>query len=150
VRHEVDKEKLSAFMDAVGNVNNFDLAQFPGGDLVEKGLLDLQRHSYSEEALLVLVARPRLMALGFDVPSPVDVVEPYEHALYSLIEERLPNSAHSPYNALNSAHCQLRELLRRLIRPHPCVGERLTVVTAGEQLSTLMRKIETRGMTTPL
>jgi len=77
-----------------------DLRKYPGGDLVAQGLDDLSRHLYSEEALLVLVAGPRLTGLGFSIPVVDDVPEPYEHALYSLIEAESPKRAHAAYNAL--------------------------------------------------
>jgi len=77
-----------------------DLSIYPGGDLVAKGLADLSRRVYSQEALLVLVAGPRLTGLGFSIPIPPEVPEPYEHALYSLIEAENPGGAHAAYNAL--------------------------------------------------
>lgn len=77
-----------------------DLSAFPGGDIVAKGLADLTEGSCTEEALLVLIAGPRLASLGFTIPVPSNVVPPYEDALYDAIETRLPNGAHSAYNAL--------------------------------------------------
>jgi hypothetical protein len=74
-------------------------ALLPGEDLVTQGLADLAKGILSESALLVLVAGPRLRGLGIEVPEwPLD--QPYEHALYSLIEERLGAGAHSHYNSL--------------------------------------------------
>lgn len=77
-----------------------DLSQFPGGDLVMKGLADLAKNALSNEALLVLVASPRLSNLGIEVPKRSDVPLPYEHALYSALEARNPKGAHNAYNAL--------------------------------------------------
>jgi len=77
-----------------------NLAMFPGGDLVGKGLADLQNHVCSEEALLVLIASPRLARLGLTIQAPRDFPLPYEHALYSAIERRSPTGAHAAYNAL--------------------------------------------------
>jgi hypothetical protein len=77
---------------------SFDL--YPGGELVEKGLRDLEAASMSEEGLLLLVARPRLTALGIAVPVFPATAEPYEHALFSAIEERVPGGALETYNAL--------------------------------------------------
>lgn len=77
-----------------------NLADFPGGDLVAKGLSDLERGIRSEEAMLVLIAKPRLTGLGFSVPEALGAPEPYEHALYDLLRERNPQGAHSAYNAL--------------------------------------------------
>jgi hypothetical protein len=71
----------------------------PGEDLVTEGLADLARGILSECALLVLVAGPRLRGLGIQVPE-WSLEEPFEHALYSRIEERLGSGAHSYYNSL--------------------------------------------------
>jgi len=91
-------------------------ALLPGEDLVRQGLADLSKGVLSESALLVLVAGPRLRGLGIQVPEwPLN--EPYEHALYSLIEERLGTGAHSYYNSLlrrivSYAHALEREQSR--------------------------------------
>jgi hypothetical protein len=91
-------------------------ALLPGEDLVTQGLADLAKGILSESALLVLVAGPRLRGLGIEVPQwPLD--EPFEHALYSLIEERLGTAAHSYYNSLirrivSYAHALEREQSR--------------------------------------
>ena len=76
-----------------------DEALLPGADLVTQGLADLAKGILSESALLVLVAGPRLRALEIDVPQ-WSLDKPFEHALYSLIEERLGTAAHSYYNSL--------------------------------------------------
>jgi hypothetical protein len=73
---------------------------YPGGDLVAKGLQDLRNATLTEEALLVLIARPRLAALGIDVPERADLTRPLEHRLFDALESRLGNGAHSAYNAL--------------------------------------------------
>ena len=77
-----------------------DLSIFPGGDLVAKGLQDLDAGIVSTEALLVLSAKSRLEGLGFTVALPRGIPLPYEHALYEQLEQSHPNSAHSEYNAL--------------------------------------------------
>jgi hypothetical protein len=88
----------------------------PGEDLVIQGLADLAKGVLSESALLVLVAGTRLRGLGIQVPE-WKLSEPYEHALYSLIEERLGTGAHSYYNSLlrrivSYAHALEREQSR--------------------------------------
>jgi hypothetical protein len=88
----------------------------PGEDLVTQGLADLAKSILSESALLVLVAGPRLRGLGIEVPEP-PLDKPYEHELYSLIEERLGTGAHSYYNSLirrivSYAHALEREQSR--------------------------------------
>ena len=87
----------------------------PGGDLVEKGLRDLERGEETVEALLVSIAAPRLLAAGLRVPTPSRPVAEPEHRLYEKLAESEPDSAHSRYNAL----------LRRLTsfeRALECVG----------------------------
>jgi len=79
-----------------------DLDGFPGGFLVHKGLDDLARGKKSEEALLVMIAAPKFRTLGLDVPVLPDVPLPYEHALFSMLEERVPERAHQVYNDLIS------------------------------------------------
>jgi hypothetical protein len=74
-------------------------ALLPGEELVEQGLKDLSAGRITEEALLVLIASPRLEKLGISIPH-VAVAEPYEHQLYNLLSKRLGNSAHSHYNSL--------------------------------------------------
>ena len=71
----------------------------PGEDLVEQGLADLAENRMTECALLVLIASPRLKGLGMDIPER-SFPKPYEHALYTLLEERLGAGAHSYYNSL--------------------------------------------------
>lgn len=78
-----------------------DLSIYPGGDLVAKGLADLADDRLSEEALLLLVAGPRLRDLGFEIPLRADLPRPIEHTLYSEIENRMPGGgAHLIYNSL--------------------------------------------------
>jgi hypothetical protein len=90
--------------------------RLPGEDLVAQGLADLAKGILTESSLLVLVAGPRLRRLGIEVPERT-LGEPYEHALYSLIEERLDAGAHSYYNSLlrridSYAHALEREQSR--------------------------------------
>lgn len=96
-----------------------DLKSFPGGELVEKGLVGLAANAVTEEALLVLVAGPRLRWLGFTVPEPFAKVEPYEHTLYSLIAERESRGAHSAYNALLRRMASFTDTYAAHLRRHP-------------------------------
>ena len=73
------------------------LERFPGGDLVGKGLRDLERRRESIEALLVSIAAPRLRDAGLPVTRPIPDAE---HRLYEKLAEDDPDSAHSRYNAL--------------------------------------------------
>ena len=95
-------------------------ALLPGEDLVRQGLTDLGKGILSESSLLILVAGPRLRGLGVEVPE-WSLNEPYEHALYSLLEERLGTGAHSYYNSLirrivSYAHALEREQSRATIQ----------------------------------
>ena len=71
----------------------------PGSHLVVKGIIDLQNSIKSEESLLVLIASPRLRALGFDVPE-LSIQRPVEHQLYQMIEINKKEGSHSYYNSL--------------------------------------------------
>ena len=68
-------------------------------ELVEQGLADLARDQISDLALLVLIAGPRLKRLGIAIPER-SFPRPYEHQLYTRLEERLGVGAHSHYNGL--------------------------------------------------
>ena len=74
-------------------------ALLPGEELVQRGLADLGQGRITECSLLVMVASPRLKRLGIPIPH-VTFPRPYEHELYSLLEERLGAAAHSYYNSL--------------------------------------------------
>jgi hypothetical protein len=77
-----------------------DLSTLPGADLVLRGLDDLQNGTYTEYALLVLAAGPRLRGLGFEIPEKPNPMEPYEHQLYEMLERTHGDSAYSRYNSL--------------------------------------------------
>jgi hypothetical protein len=72
-------------------------AELPGADLVARGIADLERGVESVESLLVSIGAPRLIQLGFELPSPFPLAE---KRLYARLAEREPDSAHSRYNAL--------------------------------------------------
>jgi len=84
--------------DLNGEVRPLD--QYPGGDLVAKGISDLRQQICSEEALLVSIARPRLLRLGLSIPELVGTKPPFEHALYEAVEKRMVEGAHGAYTAL--------------------------------------------------
>ncbi len=77
-----------------------ELSGFPGGELVELGLHDLANGVYSDESLLVMIAAPRLRALGLTVPELPKTSESFEHALYFDLFDRDPLRAYTKYNAL--------------------------------------------------
>lgn len=76
------------------------LENLPGGDLVEKGLRDIERDEETIESLLVSIAAPRLRAAGLPVPAVPEPAAAVEHRLYAMLAESEPDSAHSRYNAL--------------------------------------------------
>lgn len=78
---------------------NVNLKSLPGEDLVSQGLNDLAHDRLTEPALLVLIAAPRLRGLGLAVPQRTSTI-PFEHQLYSRLEERFNTGAHSQYNSL--------------------------------------------------
>ena len=73
--------------------------RLPGGELVSQGLADLAEQRLTDYSLLVLIAAPRLARLGINVPE-LPCSGPYEHELYTRLEERLGAGAHSYYNSL--------------------------------------------------
>jgi hypothetical protein len=71
----------------------------PGADLIRTALEDLSAGRATVEALLVLEARSRLQALGYEVPR-LAIASPRER-MYELIERQVgPQRAHARYNAL--------------------------------------------------
>jgi hypothetical protein len=81
-------------------IDQEDLAGLPGADLVLAGMSELGDPDPSERALLVLVAAPRLRALGLEVPERNDLPRPYEHQLYVLLERTHGPAAYSRYCSL--------------------------------------------------
>lgn len=77
-----------------------DLGKFPGGDIVAEGLADLAAGRLSVHALAVLVASPRLTALGIVVPQIAKAPSNCEHELYEMIARNRARGAHAAYNAI--------------------------------------------------
>lgn len=71
----------------------------PGEELVRQGLADLLQGRETDCSLLLLIAAPRLRALGLDIPERSSKV-PFEHLLYARLDGRLGDAAHSHYNSL--------------------------------------------------
>jgi hypothetical protein len=88
-----------------------DLARYPGGDLVGKGILDLEAGRWTVEAALVASASRRMRTLGVRVPNATPA---READLYQLVEQEAGGDrAHSRYNALRR---QLTSFLRAYAR----------------------------------
>ncbi len=73
---------------------------FPGADLIARGLDDLRLHRYTIHALIVAIGAPRLRALALDLPPDDQLPECPEHRLYDLLASSEPQNAHASYNAL--------------------------------------------------
>jgi len=96
-----------------------DLALIPGGSLYLRGIKDLEANNLSEEALLVLVAAPRLRRLGLSIPAYELSAESVEHRLYTSIELRLGTGAHSFYNSYIRLSVSFARALEREQSVHP-------------------------------
>jgi hypothetical protein len=72
--------------------------QLPGADLFDAAVADLRAGVESPAALLVSLARSRLVDAGLNVP-PVTMERP-AHRLYDMLALEDPENAHSRYNAL--------------------------------------------------
>jgi len=77
----------------------------PGGEILREGLRDLQMGVRSVDALLVLVAAPRLTRCGVPIPSISSPPELPEHELF-----RLLSVEHGP-----EAYRYYRSMMRRLV-----------------------------------
>ena len=94
------------------------LERLPGGDLVEKGLRDLESGRESLEALLVSIGAPRLRGSGLSVTRPLPDAE---HRLYERLAAEDPDSAHSRYNALLRRLTSFESALECVTWPMPNV-----------------------------
>jgi hypothetical protein len=70
---------------------------YPGGDLIRRGIRDLEQGVESIESLLVSVGAPRLQRLGFAIQAPITSPE---HRLYGRPSEEYGDAGHAHYNAL--------------------------------------------------
>jgi hypothetical protein len=71
---------------------------YPGSELIERGIEDLQEGAETIPSLLVSVGAFRLRRLGLPIPERTFAF-PEDH-LYRKLQESDPDSAHSRYNAL--------------------------------------------------
>jgi hypothetical protein len=78
-------------------VGRSDMRALPGGEMVRRGLDDLERGVESTDALVVSIGSPRLRRLGLRVTDPLP--DP-EHRLYLRLADERGLGAHSSYNAL--------------------------------------------------
>ena len=82
-----------------------DLSALPGGDLVRRGVTDLDAGRETPEALLVSIGAPRLRAIGVEASKPIS--DP-EHKLYLLLASKKGDAAHLRLQRPGSASRQLR------------------------------------------
>jgi hypothetical protein len=75
-------------------------ADLPGGDRIEKGLLDLEGGRVTVESLLVMIAAPALRRLGLEIPPLPDLESDAELVLYRMLQEEGVADPYSAYNAL--------------------------------------------------
>ena len=77
----------------------YSIEHLPGGNLIQKGLDDLNNGTLvSEEALLVLIAGSKLRALNLPVKN-VKPIEAFEHQLYRLCLKKY-DAAYQHYRSL--------------------------------------------------
>ena len=81
-------------------IDESELKALPGADLVLQGISDLRNSAVTEQALLVLIAAPRLLRLGLLVPNLPNVARPYEHRLYALLQADRGDNAYSYHLSL--------------------------------------------------
>ena len=90
-------------------------SNLPGADLVEAGIVSLERGEHTTEAMLVALAAARLRALGLNIPQAANGIRAPNLALYAAV--RNGGGDHFDYNALlerlssfaNAAEWLLRE-----------------------------------------
>lgn len=83
-----------------GKWSKEQLETLPGWEFIGPGLCDLAAGRTSIGAILVLIGAARLRRQGFEIPTLPGVKLPYEHSLYSMIEDERGAGAHSYYNSL--------------------------------------------------
>jgi len=93
--HKIKRSQLPTFRYLKKWKAEFE--SLPGGELICRGLADLEQGVKSAPALLVLIGAPRLHSLGLLVPRSK---KNPEHLLYDLLSHDDPDSAHSRYNAM--------------------------------------------------
>ena len=80
-------------------INKSELKKKPGGEIVEKGLIDISSGIFkSIEALALLIAAPRLNEFGFNI-NEKKFKNP-NILLYEKLGKKYGNDAHFQYNAL--------------------------------------------------
>ena len=73
------------------------MQELPGGDLIARGIADLEQGLETVPSLLVSIGSPRLVRLGMAVPEAI--FDHPEHRLYEWLSRSDEATAHSRYNA---------------------------------------------------
>lgn len=74
--------------------------QFPGAHWIVAGLTDVARRQTTQASMAVLVAKPRLIGLGFVFgDGGFDVQDP-ESALYTILSKQHGDDANAAFNAI--------------------------------------------------
>jgi hypothetical protein len=81
-------------------MQDLQLENLPGAEIVLPGLADLQARRASVNASAVQAAAPRLRRAGLDAPSAGNGSTPAAHILYRQLADELGDGAHSRYNAI--------------------------------------------------
>jgi len=74
--------------------------RFPGAEIVDAGVRDLQLGATTVESEAVLMAAGRLREAGVDVPPGPESDAPASHRLYALLAAEDSRGAHSRFNAI--------------------------------------------------
>ncbi len=73
---------------------------FPGAEMITRGLADLKAERPSAEALLVAIGAPRLRMAGLEVPPFADALDRPQERLFALLSTSHGDGAHAALNAL--------------------------------------------------
>lgn len=76
------------------------IKNYPGAELIIKGLSDIQNKQVTVEACLVLMLTPQFEFLNYKTFENGYIARPYNHRLYELLTEQDEQSAYSTYLAL--------------------------------------------------
>jgi hypothetical protein len=85
----------------------------PGGEILRNGLRDLREGLRSVDALLVLVAAPRIARCGVQIPPMALTGELPEHALYRRLSVEHGAEAYRHYRSLLQRLVSLENALER-------------------------------------
>ncbi len=94
------KKRYLRFLNRTMAMSGPDTIGLPSAHLVERGIEDLRTGILSEEALLVIIAAPRLRFLGLRIPDTTPLETDAEISLYRKLVAEGRADAYSYYNSL--------------------------------------------------